>query len=166
MHTKFKLAVIVILSFVVLANCKKSKSSPAPVVNDSIDTNMAGMRTWQQMQVDGSVDSIGTRHYDTTYTTLRTQIKPISATMVLLYGDSAAVYADTLMAVPSNATGVMSFIKAGTGISIFASDTTVTTTYDSVAFNYYGVYSMLWYHLNTQLSNTIKDSTYTISHTP
>ena len=166
MHKLLPTVALAVLLLFLLADCKKSKSSAAPSVNNSVDTNMAGMRTWQEMQVAGSVDSTGVRHHDTTYTSFRTRIIPLSGTMIIFYFDSASTYADTIMSTASNATNVMSFVKSITHTSGSGSNPTVSTTYDSIAFNYYGVYSMIWYHLDALLENTISDSSYSISHTP
>ena len=166
MRKLLPMAPLAALLLFALADCKKSKSNAAPSVNNSVDTNMAGMRTWQEMQVAGSVDSLGVRHHDTTYTSFRTRIIPLSGTMIIFYFDSASTYADTILSTPSNATGVMSFVKNITHSSGSGSNPTVATTYDSIAFNYYGAYSMQLYHLDALLENTISDSSYTISHTP
>ena len=158
MRTKLKLAAIVILSFLILSNCKKSKSS-------SPDAGIGGMRTWQEMLVNGTVDSTGVRHYDTSYLTIRTEVKPISGSEVAMYFDSGAVYPDTLKSVPSNVSGIVSFTKTRVDSNTYFSNTIIDIRYDSVAYNY-GTNSIYWYNLTSEEQNGVTDSSYYISHTP
>ncbi len=132
MRITLKLITLAVLLIFVFATCKKSSSRNA-------NAGMAGMRTWIQIQVNSNVDSVGARHFDTTYTTVRTQVTPISGTTVLLYHDSASAYADTLISIASHATGIISFSKTRVTTTIVASDTIVNTQYDSVAYNALGL---------------------------
>jgi hypothetical protein len=164
-----RITLLAVLLFVVMADCKKSENNHAansPAVNNSLDTGMAGMRTWQKMEVVGSIDSTGARHYDTTYVSLRTQVVPVSSTIVLMYNDSGSVYPDSLMSVPSNASGIISFARTRVESNIYMSDTTITVIYDSVAYNY-GSNTIYCYYLTSIKENSgLTDSTYYISHTP